>query len=154
MPRAVSPVVGVLLLTAVTVVLAAVLGAATVSTAPPPEPTTPFTLSASVDAATGRLVLTHEAPEPLDVRAIRLRVAVDGERLPHQPDLPFYSAPGFGTFPTGPFNPSADPTWSRGEPASLTMTGQNADRLEPGATVRVELHRDGLPVAATETAAR
>lgn len=151
MTRAVSPVLGVVLLAAVTVILAAVIGVATVSTAPPPEPATPFTLSASVDASTGRIVLMHRSPTALDVGEIEIRISVDGERLPHQPSVPFYSETGFGAFPTGPFNPSADPTWEPYEPASLTATGENADLIAEGTAVRVEMYRDRLRIAETET---
>lgn len=153
MQRAASPVVGVVLVTAVTVVLAAVAGVAVVDTAPRPEAPDPVVLAASVDADTGRIVLIHESGPSLDVREIDLRISVGGRRLAHQPSVPFYSASGFASFPSGPFNPVADPRWELGERASLRITGENAAWLSPGVTVRIELYRDGLPIATVETAA-
>jgi hypothetical protein len=141
----------VVLVTAVTVVLAAVAGVAVVDTAPRPEPPDPVVIAASVDADTGRIVLVHESGPSLDVREIDVRISVGGRRLAHQPSVPFYSARGFASFPSGPFNPVADPRWELGERASLRITGENAARLSPGVAVRIELYRDDLPIATVET---
>lgn len=163
MSRAVSSALGVLLVTALTLVLAAVAGVAVIATVPPttvssadlPEP---VVLSASADVdpddGTVRVTIVHESGSRLDVREIVIRLSAGGTRLEHQPSVPFYSAPGFGSFPSGPFNPAADPRWERGERASLVLTGANADPVQPGTTVRIELYRDDFPIAAVETTAR
>ena len=153
MSRAVSTVLGVLLLTALTLALATVAGVGVLSAAPPTVQR-PVVLSASADASTGRIVLVHESGPTIDVRDVEVRIAVDGRRLPYQPTVPFYSARGFASFPSGPFNPVADPRWEFGERASLEVTGVNAAPLSPGSTVRVEVYRDDLPLSVVETTAR
>lgn len=154
MPRAVSPVVGILLLTAITLVLAGVAGVVAFEQGPGPPPSEPVELSATANATSGRIVVAHESGPPIDVREIEVRITVAGTRLKHQPSVPFYSATGFASFPSGPFNPVADPWWELGERASLTVTNRNDPTLTPGVTVRVELYRDDLPIAAVETTAR
>jgi len=156
--RAVSTVLGVLLLTALTVVLAGTASLVVLDTAPvadEPGPTLPVELEASVNAGPNetRVVLLHESGPTLDVRRIDVRISVDGTPLVHQPPVPFYSASGFGSFPSGPFNPSADPRWELGERAILEVTGENEAQVREGTTVRIELYRDDLPLARVETTA-
>lgn len=154
MSRAASPAVGVLLLTAVTLVLAASVGIAAVDLGPGAPPTPPVALSAGADAADGRIALTHEGGPTLDVRRLRVRVSVDGTRLRHQPPVPFAGAAGFSGAPSGPFNRAADPRWEVGEVAALRLAGTNEPPLAPGAVVRVEVARDDAVVAAVEVRAR
>lgn len=154
MDRAVSPVVAVLSMTALVLVLGAVVGAGVLGMAAVPADHPPVVLSARVDATSGRIVLVHESGPTIDVRGLRIRIAVDGRRLRDQPTVPFYSTRGYASFPSGPFNPEADPRWELGERASLTATGANAAPIVPGATVRIDLYRDDVPVATTEVTAR
>ena len=148
-----------LLLTALTLVLAAVAGVAVVSTAPP-DPVTPadiqepVVISATVDADTGRIVMVHESGPTLDVREVEVRISVGGTRLKHQPPVPFSAATGFRWPPTGPFNDATDPRWEVGERTGLWIAKTTNDpELTSGATVRVELYRDDLPIATAETTA-
>jgi len=149
----------VLLLTALTLVLAAVAGVAVVSTAPPDPVTSadvpePMVLSATADADTGRIVLVHESGPTLDVREVEVRISVGGTRLKHQPPVPFSAATGFRWPPTGPFNDATDPQWEVGERTGLWIAKTtNEPGLTGGATVRIELYRDDLPIAAAETTA-
>ena len=149
MDRAVSTALGALLLTALAVGLAGTAGVAVLQLTPAAAPSEPVSLSAAVEAGPDavRLTLTHRAGPTLDVRELRLRLSVAGEPLPHQPPVPFYSAPGFGSFPSGPFNPAADPAWSVGEAAGLVLTGENAALVAPADAVVVEVSRDGVPIA-------
>lgn len=156
MTRAVNTVIGVLLLTAVAVVLAGaaslvVLDAAVVAD----EPTMPVEIEASVTVGEDatRVVILHESGPTLDVRELDVRIAVDGTPLPSQPDVPYYSEPGFRRFPSGPFNPTTDPRWELGERAVLTATHENHARLRNGTTVRIELYREDLSIARVETTA-
>lgn len=153
MSRAASPAVGVLLLTAVTLVLAASVSIAAVDLVPGTPPARPVSLSASAEAATGRLALTHEGGPTLDVRRLRVRVSVDGTRLRHQPPVPFAGAAGFRGAPSGPFNRAADPRWEVGEVAALTLAGTNEPAMAPGALVRVEIARGETVVATVEVRA-
>lgn len=153
MTRAVSSALGVLLLTALTLVLAAIAGVAVVSTAPPADVPEPIVLSASVDAGERLIVLVHEGGPTIDVGEIEVRISVDGTPLEHQPPVPFPGATGFDGAPTGPFNVATDPDWELGERAGLRLAPSNDRGLSPGATVRVELYRGDLSIGAVETTA-
>lgn len=109
-------------------------------------------LEASADAATGRVTLEHVSGPPLDVRRLTLRVEVDGEPLAHQPPVPFYAAEGYSGFPSGPFNPAADPAWSAGETASFRVAATtNEPPLTAGAELTVTVIRDDQLVAQATT---
>ncbi|WP_349770065.1 type IV pilin N-terminal domain-containing protein [Halobaculum limi] len=136
--RAVTPTVGVVLLVAVTIALAATVGAAALATGTPASPPPTAVVDLSVRETT--LTLTHRAGSPLDVRDLRIVVRVDGDRLRYQPPVPFFAARGFHGGPTGPFNSASDPTWSAGETASLSVAGTNRPRLRVGSVVRVTLY--------------
>lgn len=152
MNRALSPVVGTLLLVAVTVAIAAVL-AATVGTAAlgpvgtDGGATTSFTKLSVEATADGDVTLTHEAGDPIDVGDVAVTVRVDGTPLSDQPPVPFFSATGFEPGPTGPFNSAADPTWSVGESASFTIDAENTPHPHPGENLVVTVTRDGRQVA-------
>lgn len=144
--RALSPLVGVAVLVCVTAVLAAAVAAGTVALAseeraPGPtggRSTAGVALSLSVGDET--VALTHERGPSLSVRRLRIRVEVDGTPLRHQPPVPFFSARGFRSGPTGPFNVAADGTWSAGERASFAVAGTNDPTLADGRTVTVTVY--------------
>jgi hypothetical protein len=146
----VAPVVGVLLLVALTVVLGAVVGAAALG-APgageAPGERAPVALSLSVDAAADRLTLVHRAGGALDARRLVLRVSVAGTPLERQPPVPFFAARGFRAGPTGPFNAAADPRWTAGETASLRLASTNAPGISSGDRVVVEVSVEDRRVA-------
>lgn len=156
--RAVSSALGVLLMTALTLVLAAVAGVAFIAAVPPgtgspvdvPEP---IVLAASADADTGWIVLVHESGPGIDVREIEVRIAIDGARLEHQPPVPFFGAKGFWGAPVGPFNDATDPIWERDELTGIRLASSNDPDLSRGATVRIEIYRDDRPIATVETTA-
>lgn len=150
MPRATVPLLGAVVLVGVTVLLAVAIGAAATGFAPS-EPADPVGLGLDVDAATGRVTLSHLAGPPLQVTDLSIRVAVDGEPLAHQPPVPFFAARGFRGGPTGPFNPATDPTWSVGEAASFRVAKTNDPPLVPGARLEVTVERDGRLVARVTT---
>lgn len=154
MSRAVSSALGVLLLTAVTVVLAGAVGAIAVDLAPSSDRAVPHRLSANANASSDEIFITHESGPELDVRQIELKITIDGTPLNHQPPVPFLGAKGFRGAPHGPFNPSAAPEWTVGERAGVEVAGTNDPPVTPGARVRIELYRDGIRIAVTETRAR
>ncbi|SFF81809.1 Protein of unknown function [Halopelagius inordinatus] len=151
--RALSPVVGVVVLVGLTVAVAAVVGAGAVAFAPEDaatdrsrgQPSAGVALSLTADGDTA--TLTHEAGRPLSVRRLRVRVEVDGTPLRHQPPVPFFSARGFRSGPTGPFNAASDGTWSVGERASFAVAGTNDPALEAGRTVTVTVYDGNRRVA-------
>lgn len=153
MPRATVPVLGAVLLVGVTVLLAVALSVMATGFAPP-EPPGQVVVEVTADSATGRVAFVHVAGPPLDVRTLTLRVEIGGEPLVHQPPVPFAAAMGFNGFPTGPFNPAADPGWEAGETASFRVAGTNDPPLAPGVTLTVTVVRDGLPVAEASTTVR
>lgn len=151
--RALSPVVGVVVLVGVTVVVAAVVGAGAVAFAPEdvdsdrPRGHSTGGVALSLRADGDTVTLTHEAGRPLSVRRLELRVEVDGTPLRRQPPVPFFSARGFRPGPTGPFNVGSDGTWSVGERASFTVAGTNAPTLEEGRTVTVTVYGENRRLA-------
>ncbi|WP_331234538.1 type IV pilin [Natronorarus salvus] len=155
MTRAIAPVVGSVLL------LLCVLGLATtvavVSTgfsSGLSAPGSHVSVSLSVDAETNRFVFTHDGGERLDPRTLTLVVAVDGTPLDHQPPVPFFSAEGFHSAPTGVFNEASTREWTVGGSASFVVAGSNSPTPDRGSTVTVELYEDGRPIARAETTAR
>lgn len=154
MPRAVSTALGVLLLTAVTLVLAGAVGAIAVDLPTRTTQTVPHQLSATANGSSDEVFITHESGPTLDVREIQLKIFIDGTPLEHQPPVPFLGSTGFRGAPHGPFNPSSNPDWDVGERAGVEIAGTNDPTLGPDALVRVEVYRDGLLIAVTETRAR
>lgn len=145
--RAVAPVVGVALLVAVTVVLASAVGAGVVLQFPgaPPDPT-----AASFDAeadATGEIRVVHTGGDAIDPDALRLAVRVDGVPLTSQPPIPFFSARGFESGPTGVFNSATHGEWRAGQAASLGGADSNEPALSEGATVELRIYADDVRVA-------
>lgn len=156
MSRAVSTPLGTTILALLTVLLAAAVGAGTLGTAVDAAPEGAgdnVVLSVTADAdGTVRLLL--RAGTPLDTEDIRVRVLVEGERLAHQPPVPFFAAEGFHGGPTGPFNPAADSRWEVGQAATFRVASTNRPALAAGHTVTVRLYRGGRPVATAETTVR
>lgn len=144
--RAVSSVLGSVLLVAATVGCAAAVGVgATAFSAPEPAPSAAFDLSA--DAGRDAVTIVHAGGDALDVEALTVRLSVGGEPLRHQPPVPFVGARGFRGAPGGPFNAAAADEWTAGEAATLRLAGTNAPLPEPGDRVRVQIAVGGRPVA-------
>lgn len=137
---------------AITVCLAAVLVAGAMSIAPGGEPVAAaFDLGA--DGGTGDISIELVAGDALDVRDVRVTVAVNGADLSEQPPVPFVGAVGYDGAPTGPFNERADPIWRPGERAALTVADTNDPGIDPGDAVAVTLSTDGRVVARLEATA-
>lgn len=145
--RATSPVIGVVLLTAVTVLAAAAVGSAVV--VDPPEPAPAASFDAAADAS-GEIRITHRAGDAVDPDDLRVRVRVDGDPLAHQPPVPFFSARGFESGPTGPFNSATGGTWRAGETGSFRVASTNDPVLQRGATVELRLYVDDQRIALLE----
>ena len=145
MGRATSPVVGVALLIALTVLAATAVGTAAFALDPPsPAPTASFSLS--VDADSDRLTLSHRGGDSLSIEDLRLLVEVDGAALDHQPPVPFFAAEGFRSGPTGPFNSADDGSWTAGERGTVRLATTNAPRPERGDPVTVRIVVDDAVV--------
>lgn len=146
--RAVSSVVGFVCLLAITVVLAAAIGAV----APVMSTSSPTVAAFEMTAdSTGEIQLTHRGGNSIDPDAIELRVSVDGEPLAEQPPVPFFSAHGFESAPTGAFNSASETPWRAGEVASFRIAGTNTPTLHIGDTIQLELYVDGHSVARLKT---
>ena len=133
--RAVTPVVGVVLLVGMTVVIALSVGL--MLTTPDLEETPTASLTLTAESNDNRIVLTHESGDTLDVSALNLTVEVDGTPLAEQPPVPFFAADGFDSGPTGPFNSRSPDEWRAGEQAGVRLAGTNAPALTAGSTVTV-----------------
>jgi len=149
--RAVSPVVGTLLLAAITVIAATAIGA--VATTDPGAVVPTARLSVAADADADRIALTHESGDTLDVDDLSVRIRLDGEPLDRQPPVPFFAAPGFESGPSGPFNSASDDEWTAGETAGLRVASTNDPGLSPGTRVEVTVTTDAGTVATVGTRA-
>jgi FlaG/FlaF family flagellin (archaellin) len=144
-----SAAVGVPLLVGVTVVLAAVVGVMALGFTLPGA-SEPVALSADA-TADGRIEVTHRSGAPINVTEISVRIEVDGEPLDHQPPVPFFSAIGFASGPTGAFNDAGDTVLEAGERAGLEVASTNDPALTGGATVHIRFVREETQVAVVET---
>lgn len=149
--RASAPVVAVLVLCTLAALLA--VGLATGVDVAPADPAPTVVLDVTADAAADRVTLRHRAGESLDTRTLELRVTVDGTTLAHQPPVPFFSARGFHSGPTGAFNEATGGEWTAGETASFRIADTNEPTLSPDATVTVRVYSDGRRVAVLTTTA-
>ena len=146
--RALSPVLGVVCLLAVTVLLAAVVGAS--ATVEPPASPAAASFEASAEPP-GEITILHRGGDTIDPAEMDLRVRIEDEPLDRQPPVPFFSARGFESGPTGPFNSATSTKWRAGEAASFTMAGTNSPPMRSGDTVRIEIFVDEQPIAQLET---
>jgi hypothetical protein len=127
--------------------LAVVVGTAVAAVSLGATPAAPAAAGITLAVDGDRLLLTHRAGDPVDVRRLDVTVRVDGTPLRHQPPVPFFSARGFRPGPTGPFNAAADPRWEAGERASVRLASTNRPQLVAGARVTVELRYEGRRLA-------
>ncbi|QIB73028.1 type IV pilin [Halogeometricum borinquense] len=148
--RALSPVVGTLVLVGLVLVAATVVAAASGSVASEFSPRDTASLPSAADpvafslAVTGnQIAVTHERGPPIQVADLRIHILVAGDSLAFQPPVPFFSARGFRPGPTGPFNVGSDGVWSAGETGSVVIAGTNDPQPEPGGTVTVQIYRIG-----------
>ncbi|WIV65796.1 type IV pilin N-terminal domain-containing protein [Natrialbaceae archaeon AArc-T1-2] len=149
--RSVSPAVGVVLLVAITVVIAGVVAASVGAwSLPSPGPNAAFSLAVETD---GTVTIEHVAGDPVDVEELTVTVEVDGEPLAHQPPVPFVGATGFENAPSGPFNAATESQWTTGERATFVVASTNEPTIEAGDEVTVRLAVDGQTVATLEATA-
>jgi flagellin-like protein len=136
--RGVTPVVGAVLLVGLAVVLAVTTGVVLRSTAGTPDEPVTAELSMSV-TPDGRVTLVHRGGATLDVDRLRLRIAVEGTPLKHQPPVPFFAARGFRAGPTGPFNRRSSNRWSAGQRASIQVASTNDPSIVSGKRIRARV---------------
>lgn len=152
MDRATSPVVGVALLVALTVMAGAAVGTAAIALEPPAEqPIASFSLT--VDADTGSLTLHHRGGDTVDVATLDLLVSVEDQLLETQPPVPFFAAEGFRSGPTGPFNRGADPSWTAGERGTIRLASTNAPLPGTGDRVSVRLLHGNYSIGTVQAVA-
>lgn len=151
MSRALSTVVGVVVLALVAVLAATVVGTALPRTAA--EPTPVVDLRLDVDATANRLTIRHAGGDDLDVTGLRFEVQVGDERLAHQPPVPFFAARGYVSGPTGPFNPAGGTSWRAGQVGTLTLASTNRPLPASGDRVTVTVATDRGVVAELSTTA-
>lgn len=149
--RALSPLIGCLLLTAITVASAGIVGAAVAVDPPSSAPVASFDAEAD---ASGEIRLTHRGGDAIDPDSLRVRIHVDGDPLDEQPSVPFFSARGFESGPTGAFNSATAGDWRAGETASLRLAGTNGPSLYAGANVEIQVYVEGQRIAALTVTAR
>ncbi len=151
MGRAVSSVVGVVLLISLVLVGAGTISLVLATEPPGPTPMSSFELA--VDADTDELSITHRGGESIDLTETRILVEFEGRRLVHQPPVPFFAARGFESGPGGPFNSASDNSWRPGETGTLELASTNSPALTPDSTVTVRIVTDGTEIARLRTVA-
>ncbi len=150
--RGVSPVVGAVLLLAITIALAGVVAASVGAwSLDSPGPQAAFDLA--VDADRAEVCVEHVGGDAIDVDDLSVTVTINGESLSNQPPVPFVGAAGFRDAPGGPFNAAADSQWTPGERATFRIARTNAPTVDEGDEVVVTLSADGRQVASLETRA-
>ena len=141
--RAVSPVIGVVLIVAVTVVLAAVVGAFAIgvgNAGNAPE------AAITAERTGNEITLTHHSGDPLDVTELTVRILIDGKPLEKQPDVPAYGSAGFNDL-SGAFHAWGTQPWKAGATASLKIAGNNAPQPSAGSRVTIKIYAEGEAVA-------
>ncbi|MFC7072230.1 type IV pilin N-terminal domain-containing protein [Halovenus rubra] len=151
MDRALSPVIGVITLVALTLLLSmTVLGTVTIDVSEPP-PRATFTVSA--DATTDTVTLSHRGGESLDVSRIDIHVTVDDQPLVYQPPVPFFASDGFKSGPDGAFNTASPNRLRTGQQTSFQLATTNSPLIERGSTVAVQIVVDNTIIFDTKTTA-
>jgi len=151
MSRAVSSVVGVVLLVGLVVAGAGTLSLALATEPAEPAPMAGFELA--VDADTDTLSLTHRGGEAIALTATTIRVEINGTALTHQPPIPFFAARGFESGPAGPLNSASDNVWHPGETGTVVLASTNEPTLTRDSTVTVRIITDETEIARLQTAA-
>lgn len=151
MSRGISPVVGVPILVGITVILGAAVGVVTLGIPTPATPQPPLVSSVTASAETNQITFVNEGGREVDVRDLSLHIELDGVPLSNQPPIPFFSATGFKSGPTGAFNSASSPMWNPGERAAIRVATTNSPQLTENAMLTVRLSIDGTSVAVLET---
>lgn len=152
--RALTPVIGVVLLLGLTVVIAGVAAGGLLAVeGPDPPPTTVLDVAADADSDT--ITVRHARGDALEPSKLSVRIAVEGTELEEQPPVPFFSADGFAPGPTGPFNSGTDDDWTAGETGSLRIASTNTPGgLAAGESVSVTIVYDEHVLAEKTVTAR
>lgn len=132
--RAVSPVVGTVLVVAIVVVLAGVAATFVTGLADEEEPAQNAVLTVGIDTDADTVLLTHDQGDTLHADETRLVWEIDGERLQSDPaDAHTALSAGSSTTFTFDGTTSASGTWTgHGSPGNVD--------IEDGDTVRVEVY--------------
>ncbi|SEW16613.1 type IV pilin [Natrinema salifodinae] len=151
-PRAVTPTIGVVILLALTVCLAAVVAVGVGAwSLDEPGPRATFELAADSDRSA--ITIDHVAGDDVDVETLSVTIAIDGTTVAEQPPVPFVGAKGFDGAPKGPFNGKTESKWTAGERAGVTLATTNEPDLTAGDSVTVTLAVEGRRIAELETVA-
>ena len=137
MTRAISPVLGVVLVLVMTITLSATLLSGISISVPDPSPTASFDISA--DGSTNEIELSHHGGDAIDVSNLDVRVRIDGTELHNQPPVPFFAADGFESGPEGAFNSASDNILRAGEATSFRLAETNSPQLQAGSEVAVQI---------------
>ena len=147
--RGVAPVVGVVVLVAITVVLAAVVGAFAIGLGSGTDDTPQAAITADLDG--NRIDLTNTAGDTLDTTELTVRISIDGQQLEHQPKVHDYGSKGFSGF-YGPFSAFGNEMWHVGETAGIEIAKTtNSPQPTTGSTVVVRIYANGNIITTAKT---
>lgn len=145
--RAVAPVIGIVLLLALTVICAGAI-ALFVTGMTDLRSTPTVVIEGTVDTAENNITLVHVSGDPITVEHLDIRITIDDEPLQHQPPVQSTSATGFSTGPSGPLHKWGGDTWSPGESSVISIAHtSNYPLPHPDARVEVSLTYDNRPLA-------
>lgn len=111
----------------------------------------PPSASLSGSITGGQITLVHRGGDPIPLDELRIRVAINGAPLVHNPPVPFFAAEGFCSGPTGPFNRASGDVWRPGETGSFRIATTNHPYPERGDRVKIQLVVHGHPIGSIET---
>lgn len=135
--RGITPVIGLVLLVALTVILAATI--LHLGSFDREAGEGQVMIEGTVDPSDDRITLEHAGGDSVSVTDIDIRIIVDDRPLKHQPPVPFTGAAGYDEAPSGPFNSQSSNTWNPGERASLSLAGTNEPLPTADSTVVVRI---------------
>lgn len=144
--RAIAPVLGVVLLVALSAVCAGVI-VIVVSDVVDMREVPRVTFEGTLNASSNEITLTHTGGDDVSVEPLEMRITVDDEPLRYQPDIPFASQTGFSTGPSGPLHAWATGTWSPSTSSSLSLSDSNEPLPDHDSTVVVSITYDNQPLA-------
>ena len=144
--RAVAPVIGIVLLIVVSIVCAGVI-VLFVTDIADLRSTPTVVIDGTVDTSENNITLVHTSGDDIPVDYLDLRITIDGVPMKYQPPVPFDSATGFSTGPSGPLHAWGDDTWSPQQESVIHLAGSNEPLPDPDSTVEVSITYDDRPIA-------